>query len=159
MTDSPPRMLLTASMSFVRPDGISDAASALRVLAEAAVEQGYAEPSFVDAVLDREQTFPTGLPLPLPTAIPHADAAHVRRPGLAALVPRKALPFGEMGRPGATVEVRLVLMLLVTRPQEQVTVLSRLLTVLQSADLEDRLLGGLDDPSDLSDRLSQLLDR
>ena len=152
-----PEAGLPASLCFVHPEGVVDAASALRLLAGAAVEQGYAEPSFVEAVLAREEAFPTGLPLPLPTAIPHADAAHVRRPGLAALVPRQPLAFGEMGRPDGTVEARLVLMLLVADPQEQVAVLGSVLRALQSPDLEDRLLRDLADPAELSDRFARVL--
>lgn len=158
MTGTTSDAALEASLCFLRPEGVTDAASAIRLLAEAAVEQGYAEPSFVAAVLDREDRYPTGLPLPLPTAIPHADAVHVRRRALAALVPRQPLAFAEMGGSGRTVEARLVLMLLVDDPTRQVPLLGRLLKVLQAPDLEERLLHDLHGPADLADRFSALLE-
>jgi galactitol PTS system EIIA component len=104
---------LVPSLCFVRPDLEDGRDGALRLLATAAVEQGYARESFVDAVVEREASFPTGLPLPLPVAIPHADASHILKPGLAALVPATPLRFGEMGSRTRTVEAGFVLMLLV----------------------------------------------
>ena len=157
MTGTAQEAALQPSLCLVRPDGVDDAASALRLLAAAAVEQGYAEPSFTDALLAREQQYPTGLPLPLPTAIPHADAVHVRRRALAALVPTQPLQFGEMGGSGRTVEVRLVLMLLVDDPAQQVPLLGRVLKVLQRPDLEQRLLDDLSEPETLAGRFAGLL--
>lgn len=137
---------------------VGTAEEALRLLAEAAVAEGYARPSFVEAVIERERVYPTGLPLPLPTAIPHSDPEHILRPGLAALVPTAGLTFGEMGGRDRTVEARLVLMLLVDDPAEQVSLLGRLITALQAPDLETRLLVGVRDAQELADRFAALFD-
>lgn len=158
MTDPTHEAALQPSLCFVRPSGVTDADSALRLLAEAAVEQGYAEPSFVAAVLAREAEFPTGLPLPVPTAIPHTDAVHVRRRALAALVPREPLVFAEMGGSERTVDVRFVLMLLVDDPGHQVALLGRVLKVLQTSELEARLLRDVHEPTELATRFAALLE-
>jgi PTS system galactitol-specific IIA component len=130
---------------------------AQRLLAGAAVEQGYARASFVDAVLEREVSFPTGLPLPVPVAIPHADARHILRPGMAALVPQAPLTFGEMGGKVRTVEAQFVLMLLVDQPSEQVVLLGRLIAALRRPDLGEVLLDGLEDAAELVRRFDALL--
>lgn len=137
--------------------GAVDAASALRLLGELAVARGYAHPSYVDAVLAREVEFPTGLPLPVPVAIPHADARHVARPALAALVPPAPLRFGEMGGAQRTVDVELVLMLLVDDPAHQVGLLGRLIGVLRRPELRELLLVDLHSGEELSARFHALL--
>ena len=90
-------------------------------------------------------------------AIPHTDPHHVIRPALAGLVPTRPLTFGELGGQDRTVDAELVLMLLVTDPKEQVSLLARLITVLRAPDLGTTLLGDLQDPDQLASRFAALL--
>lgn len=154
MSDSSP--VLVPELCFVGAE-VADGEEALRLLASAAVAKGYAHPSFVEAVVAREQTFPTGLPLPTPVAIPHTDPHHVVRPALAALVPTRPLTFGELGGQDRTVEAELVLMLLVTDPKDQVSLLGRLITVLRAPDLGTTLLSDLQGADQLASRFAALL--
>lgn len=154
MSESAPA--LEPELCFVGVD-VADAEEALRVLAGASVEHGFAHPSLVEAVVRRERTFPTGLPVATPVAIPHADAEHTVRPAMAALVPTRPLVFGELGGRDRTVEVELVLMLMVSDPQEQVGLLGRLITVLRAPDLGRTLLRDLEAPEQLAERFAGLL--
>lgn len=148
--------VLVPELCFVGVE-VADSEDALRILASAAVEQGFAHESFTDAVVGRERAFPTGLPLPTPVAIPHTDPHHVIRPALAGLVPTQPLTFRELGGQDRTVEVDLVLMLLVTDPKEQVSLLGRLITVLRAPDLGVTLLGDLQGPDQLASRFAKLM--
>ena len=134
---------LVPSLCFVRPDLEDGRGGALHLLATAAVEQGYARESFVDAVVEREASFPTGLPLPLPVAIPHADARHILKPGTGGPGARDAAPLRGDGQQDAHVEAGFVLMLLVDDPVEQVALLGRLIAALRRPDLGEVLLDGL----------------
>jgi PTS system galactitol-specific IIA component len=147
---------LMPELCFVGVD-VADGEEALRLLASASVEHGFAHKSIIEAVVLREQKFPTGLPLPTPVAIPHADAEHTIRPAMAALVPTHPLTFGELGGQDRKVEVELVLMLMVTDPKEQVGLLGRLIKVLRAPDLGSTLLGDLETPDQLASRFAQLL--
>lgn len=144
-----------ASLSLVRP-GLTTAGDVLRAVSGLAVEQGYVRASFLDAVVARERLFPTGLPTPLPVAIPHADAEHVVRPGLAAVTLDPPVDFGEMGGSGEVVAVRLVVVLLVDDPGAQAGLLSRLVAALRRPDLE-RVVAAGHDPSALVAGLSELV--
>jgi len=146
-----------ASLTFVRPP-VGDAEEALLLLTRAAVEQGYALSTLPDAVVDRERQHPTGLPTPLPCAIPHADASHVQRPGIGLLLADQPLAFGEMGSRDRTVAARLVVLLLVDDPASQVGLLGGLVRTLQRADLEEFLTADLAGPDDLAARLTAALD-
>jgi len=149
---------LVPSLCFVRPDLEGGREGALHLLATAAVEQGYARESFVEAVIAREAAFPTGLPLPVPVAIPHADARHILKPGMAALVPQAPLRFGEMGSKVRTIDAQFVLMLLVDDPSQQVALLGRLIAALRRPDLGEVLLAGVEDPEELVRRFDTLLE-
>lgn len=67
-------------------------------LASALQEQGYIGPDYLDAVLAREEEFPTGLPSEgVYVAIPHAFCGDVRKTGVAAAVLDTPVDFVNMG--------------------------------------------------------------
>lgn len=146
---------VVASLSLVRPPVIS-AADVLRAVADRALEQGFVRDTFGDALLAREKEFPTGLPTPLPVAIPHTSVEHVLRPALAAVLLNPPVEFGEMGGTDRTVAVRLAVVLMVTDPSSQVGLLSRLINALRRPDLEETLVGA-DSPEALADAVQSLL--
>jgi Phosphotransferase system mannitol/fructose-specific IIA domain (Ntr-type) len=67
-------------------------------------------------------------------AIPHADVEHVRRPGLGIALLRRPVRFGEMGGGAASVETRMVVLILVTDPHQQLCLLTALIDVFQRDD-------------------------
>jgi PTS system galactitol-specific IIA component len=136
--DDEPRVV--AALSLVRPP-LSSATEVLRAVAALALQHGFVRPTFGDALVAREATHPTGLPTPVPVAIPHTDVEHVVRPALAAVLLDPPVPFGEMGGSGAQVDVRLAVVLMVTDPSSQVGLLSRLITALRQPTLGDALAG------------------
>ncbi|GAA4712209.1 PTS sugar transporter subunit IIA [Brevibacillus fulvus] len=96
-------------------------------------ELDYVEESYLAAVLEREQVYPTGLPLAdqLGVAIPHTDAIHVRKPAIGVGQLRTPVAFQVMGSPGQTIDTHLVFMLAVKDPQQQITMLERLMGMFQ----------------------------
>lgn len=146
---------VVASLSLMRPRALS-AADVLRAVADQALEQGFVRDTFGDALLAREKEFPTGLPTPLPVAIPHTEPEHVLRPALAAVLLDPPVEFGEMGGADRTVAVRLAVVLMVTDPGSQVGLLSRLIMALRQPDLE-ATLAGADTPEALADAVQGLL--
>lgn len=144
-------------LCLVRPPA-TRAIDVLRLLARVATAEGYARDTLEEALLARERQFPTGLPTPTPVAIPHTDPVHVRQPGLGLALLDPAVPFGEMGRPEATVPVRLVVLLLVSDPSAQVSTLSRIVAVLRHPDLGASLEGAAD-PRSLAAALDEFAAR
>lgn len=122
-----------------------EAASAdevLETLAADSLAAGYVRDSFGEAVREREQAFPTGLPTPVPTAIPHVDTDHVVRPGLVPVRLASPVVFAQMGGGGSDVPVELVVLLLVTDRHAQVPTLGALLQALQRPELRSVVCGG-----------------
>lgn len=117
-----------------------DAEELLDALAGAVVDHGHAKASLPAAVVDRERRFPTGLPTPVPSAIPHTDAEHLLRSGVAVASLVHPVRFAQMGGSGEHLEVRLVVLLCVTDPAAQVEALQQVLGRLADAQAIERLL-------------------
>jgi PTS system galactitol-specific IIA component len=119
----------------------SDKREAVSVLAEALRAKGRVQESFLEAVLEREAEFPTGLPTPgAAIAIPHTDVEHCIEPAVAVGTLRDAVEFEEMGSPGSALEVRIVFLLSITNPEDHVEWLSRLSSAFQTPELARKLL-------------------
>jgi PTS system galactitol-specific IIA component len=96
--------------------------------------RGYVRPSFAQAVLEREQEFPTGLPTAdVQVALPHTDVEHCLRPGLAVATLARPVRFTEMATHDRAVAAEIVFLLSIVEPSEQVKWLQRLVTLFQTA--------------------------
>lgn len=100
-----------------------------------AKEKGYVKETFLDAILKRESVFPTGLKgESLTIAIPHTDSVHVEKPGIFFTRLEDTVTFKEMGIGVNDVDVKLVFMLLIKDPKEQVSMLSNLMGIFAQED-------------------------
>ena len=116
------------------PIKAKDAEGALRYIAEHLVRLGYAKETYPDAVIAREQEYPTGLPTNgAGVAIPHCDADHVIKPAIAVCTLSSPVTFGVMGEKDATVQVDIILMLAINDPTSQLDVLRRVSLMVQHA--------------------------
>jgi len=117
-----------------------DAPAAITVLGAALEELGLVHASFTAAVLEREVSSPTGLPLAgRKVAVPHADPEHVITPAVAVCTLARPVQFGEMGNPQSQLDVE-VIMLLALRDRETVQQqLVHLVETFQQPDFVDRL--------------------
>lgn len=102
--------------------------------------KGYVKETYPQAVLAREQKFPTALPTPIAVSFPHTDVSHCLRPAIAVGVLRQPVKFGFMGDPTQLLDVRVVFMLSVTRPEYQVKTLQKLIDLCQDATNIERIL-------------------
>jgi PTS system galactitol-specific IIA component len=126
-----------------------NAESAVEIITELGNElfkNGYVKDTFVDAVITREKTMPTGLPLlgDINAAIPHTDIEHVIKPGLAMATLQNAVNFQNMAEPEKSVPVRLVFLLALEQPKAQIEMLQEIATVLQNPEIVSNLLKAKD---------------
>jgi phosphotransferase system HPr (HPr) family protein len=91
----------------------------------------------VEAVLKREELYPTGMPTEIPVGMPHTDVEHCLQPGISVGILKNPVEFHTMGEPARIVSVRLIFLLSVVNPATQVKVLTRLVDFFQqSAQLQ-----------------------
>ena len=93
-----------------------------------AQKKGYVKDSYLAAVLERENSYPTGLPTEvMKVALPHTtDQSHVLKSGIFIAKLPKPVSFKEMGEGINDVPVEMVFMLTVNGTKEQLTVLQNI---------------------------------
>ncbi len=111
----------------------------IRVLSDKLAARGFVADDFAEAVIEREREFPTGLPTAVPVALPHTATVRCLRSALAVGVLRRPVEFGEMGNPMNTLKARVVFLLALANPKEQVRWLQRFMRGLRDAGLLERL--------------------
>lgn len=109
-----------------------DYIDAIRVVATPLIESGYVAPEYLDAVLLREKTSPTGLPVgELCVAIPHADPDFVNMSAASVGLFSKPVLFGEMGSIDNQIPVDLVMVLAIKNIEEVVPFLQKACNMFQ----------------------------
>ena len=131
-----------AKQSWTREDLVivsmqaENAADAITQLGARLQMGGFVKDSWVQATIEREKTFATGLPIPgIGVAIPHTDAEHVLRQAIAVGVLEKPVAFGEMGSPDSMVPVRIVCALAVAHSESLIIMLQQLVEIFQRPDI------------------------
>ena len=121
----------------------------IRLLAGKLKDAGYVKDSFADAVLAREATMPTGLPLghAVNVAVPHTDPEHVVKPGIALATLKKPVTFANMEDPDEAVEVGLVFLMALNDKDRQIEMLQEIMATIQS----EEAISGLMKASSLDD--------
>lgn len=122
----------------------TSAIDALKKIATHGYEQGFVEQSWLAAVVDREKEFPTGLPTPIPVAIPHTDSIHVRTDGIGFFRLAHPVSFGEMGSTASNLDVSIIIPLLITDPKDQVDLLMSVINAVQDVDFMKKLMDTCD---------------
>ena len=121
----------------------TDFASLARVVASRLEASGCVKASWREAVILREERFPTGLPLEPPVAIPHADETHTLKDALVVARLAEPLAFGAMGDSDAgALQVRLAVFIVAGNGMAQVEALERLLSILGDGARRERLEAG-----------------
>lgn len=107
----------------------------LRKLASELKQRGYVKESYIKGVLDREKVFPTGLNTAgVKVALPHTDAIHVNKAAIVVAKLKKPVIFKEMGFGEKDVEAKLIIMMAVRKPEDQVKTLSKLMSILSDEE-------------------------
>jgi len=121
---------------------VEDAAGAIEALVSAMRMTGHVDLAYAKDVIEREKTFPTGLPTePLPVAIPHADPKNVVKSALGLAVLLQPVEFGLMGTDGSqSVYAKIVILLAIKEAEKQVEMLRQLIGVIQSGELLSSLV-------------------
>lgn len=106
---------------------------------------GYVKDTYVNALIEREREYPTGLDVDgYGVAIPHTPVEHVNKTVIAIAVLKDPVEFTHMGTDDETVGVRLVFMLAIAgKPGEHgehLDELQRLLAILQDTSVLEKLL-------------------
>lgn len=106
------RLLVSAPLETV------DREQVLQQLAISLQESGCVKPSYVQAVIERERDYPTGVQLegPINVALAHAGPEHVLKNGIILGILAEAVPFYKMNEPQNLIPIQIVFMLATVSP-------------------------------------------
>ncbi len=100
----------------------------------------YVKESYLDAIKEREEIFPTGLKTEsLGVAIPHTDSDHVNKESIGVGILAEPVVFQHMGMEGVDVEVNIVFMLAIKKPENQLNVLQVITGLIQNQEMVKQL--------------------
>ena len=137
---------LTYELFAITPLCAQTAEDAIRQLGGYLQQQGIVRDTYIEAVLKREEIFPTGLPTPeIHVAIPHTDPEHVIKPAIAIGVLEKPVVFGEMGNSDSKLDVQLICMLAIAQSESLINLLEKLVLGFQDTEFLKSMLC-CDDP-------------
>lgn len=100
----------------------------LTLLSEKLYEMGYVKKTYREALLEREEKYPTGLVVKedFNVAIPHADVEHVEKEALVIVKTDREVTFRKMDEQEVEIPVDIVFLLVIKDPKGYVKFLSKL---------------------------------
>ena len=112
-----------------------DADEAIEKMAQVFLKDHVVKPTYVQAVLEREKVYPTGLPSePFAIAIPHAMAEHSNRAAVTVGVLKNPVQFHQMGAPEIVLDAQILFMLAVSEPKAQIELLKSMMGLIQKEE-------------------------
>ena len=120
---------------------VKDQKELFQVMSEQLKNTGCVKDSFLEGITNREQEFPTGLEVnQIGCAIPHTDSAHVNSSQICFASLKEPLVFSDMTDKSHEIPVRLVFMLAMSQPHEQIDTLQNLVSLFQNEEKVNELL-------------------
>lgn len=134
-------MQIISSNLIFKDIEVSSNEDALKFLGQRLFNEQYVKESYTEAVIAREKKYATGLPTGVyGVAIPHTDIVHVNEPGIAIGILNEPVKFIMMGTDDTEIDVKVIFMLAVKEPQEQLQLLERLMTILQDENMLNNII-------------------
>ncbi|AFA46821.1 PTS sugar transporter subunit IIA [Acetobacterium woodii] len=111
---------------------VKDQFEAITVAVNPLLAQGYITEDFLDAAIERERVFPTGLPTKIGVALPHTEAKYVLVESISIVTLKNTVVFAGMGNPKESVPVQILFLLAINDPEKQLKVLQTIITIIQN---------------------------
>lgn len=110
----------------------SSSSDVLTLLADQLTAMGKVTADFGEALIKRESSMPTGLPLGMiNVAVPHADPTYVIAPAMAVAILKEPVSFGSMDDPDETIPIKIVIALALKDKDAQIEMLQTIAGLIQ----------------------------
>ncbi len=114
---------------------------ALKKLGDEFLARDLVKDTFLQAVLDREKEYPTGLSINgIGVAIPHTDGIHIVKPQIGFMSLKEPVIFKDMVDDKHEIEVSIIFMLGLLKSEQQIEMLQKLVELFQDEALLKRLI-------------------
>ncbi|SCY22131.1 PTS sugar transporter subunit IIA [Microvirga guangxiensis] len=113
----------------------------IALLGERLIAMGKVKANYTAALIERERTMPTGLPLgAINVAVPHSDPVHVIAPAIALATLTEPVSFGSMDDPDEKLPVQIVVALALNDKDAQIEMLQAVAGFIQNPGALSALL-------------------
>ena len=114
---------------------------ALETTAQLLYEKDLVKDSYLNAIMEREKSFPTGLEFEnYGIAIPHTDSEHVNSEAMVINILKNPVKFEQMAAEGLYTDVNIIVMLAIKNKENQVPYLQALIDIFQDKEKVNTLL-------------------
>ena len=108
-------------------------------------EKKYVNKGFSDSIIEREEKYPTGLDFgEYKIAIPHTDPEYVNEEGIVTVKLKNPIIFRDMGLDENDLDVSVIFVLLVQKGEEQVNLLTKLMSLLEQKEVYNSIKNASD---------------
>jgi galactitol PTS system EIIA component len=111
---------------------LDDRAGVITEMGTRLIKAGLVTDNFIEAIIQREEQYPTGLPTKIPISLCHTDAEYVKESFLTLATLEKPIPFHEMGNPDSIQDVKIVFILGIKEKNEHITILKRIMELIRN---------------------------
>ncbi len=119
---------------------VQDSYEAIEILGNVLFKEGYVKDTFVNAVIEREKDYPTGIQgIGLNIAIPHTDNSHVLNPGIAVGVLKENVSFKKMDDPDEEIDTKIIFLLAIKTPEFHLEALRGIMDMIQKVELMEAI--------------------
>lgn len=111
---------------------VKDQFDAIALAAKPLLEKGFITEEFIDAAIERERIFPTGLPTKIGAVFyPILRLKYVLNESISILTLKNTIVFAGMGNP-ESIPVQIVFLLAISNPEKQLRILQTIITIIQN---------------------------
>lgn len=136
----PLKGLLTKDLIFLNSDA-KTSTELFESFSKVALDKKYVNDKFLDKIIKREATFPTGLELEdYSVAIPHTDADTIEKEFVGVVISPNGIPFSRMDDPDKKISAKVEFVLGLKQPHAQLEMLQYLMGLIQDKDKVNQLL-------------------
>lgn len=132
-------MFFSEEIAFFN-ESCSSKEEAIKKLANEFMSKGLVKDTFLQAVIDREKVYPTGLSINgAGVAIPHTDGIHVITPQIGFMTLKEPVIFKDMVDDQHEIEVKTIFMLGLMKSEQQIEMLQKLVDIFQNEEMLNRV--------------------
>ncbi|MEG0077318.1 PTS sugar transporter subunit IIA [Anaerorhabdus sp.] len=122
-------------------DGELTKEEALEKMAMLLEEKKYVKNTYLNAILEREETYPTGIDTEgINVAIPHCDIANVNEAALCVGVLKHPIEFAKMDDPDTNIKVSMIIMMALTEPHGHIEMLRKIIALIQDQEVLSEII-------------------
>jgi len=132
--------LLDKDLFFLN-ENADNSKEVLSKLGSVMIQKGYATDNYIEGLVNREFSFPTGIPAePVAVAIPHTDASFVKESKIGLMTLQQPVNFHVMGSDSDLIGVKLVILLGLADSQHHLKALQTIIELIQTPTFINQLL-------------------